>query len=256
MKELTFIIPVRIESEDRLKNLEITLSYLNHHFDTNIFIYESDKIQKADFSKKYKNVTYFFNQDNDDFFHRTLFLNRMLNEVKTPIVVNYDADVILPAKTYIECYNLLLNNRHDLIYPYGHGSYQKKVNYNGRDIINKTHDVIGLAQNDYEESMSICGHCQFFKTDIYKKGGMENENFISYGPEDSERMFRFSKMGYRVFWYTDYVYHLEHTRSQNSDNTNPHFQHNSDLYAQIRSFSLGDLLTYYNSMSYLKKYNK
>ena len=39
------------------------------------------------------------------------------------------------------------------------------------------------------------------KTEIYKKAYGENENFISYGPEDQERAYRFKKLGYKVEWY-------------------------------------------------------
>ena len=37
----TFIIPVRIDSSDRLSNLEYVIKYLQFHFETNIIIQEN-----------------------------------------------------------------------------------------------------------------------------------------------------------------------------------------------------------------------
>ena len=43
LTDVTFIIPVKIDSDDRRRNLKITLSYLQRNFDTNIIVCESDK---------------------------------------------------------------------------------------------------------------------------------------------------------------------------------------------------------------------
>ena len=39
------------------------------------------------------------------------------------------------------------------------------------------------------------GHVQFFSTSSYREGGMENENFQYYAPEDKERIHRFTTLG-------------------------------------------------------------
>ena len=38
LKNATFIMPLRIESEDRLRNIVISLAYLLKNFDTNVII--------------------------------------------------------------------------------------------------------------------------------------------------------------------------------------------------------------------------
>ena len=40
MKDLTFTIPFRYDSEDRLRNLRTIIAYINKHFDTNIHVME------------------------------------------------------------------------------------------------------------------------------------------------------------------------------------------------------------------------
>ena len=42
LSEATFIIPIRIESSDRLRNVITTTAFLLEHFDTNIIIKEVD----------------------------------------------------------------------------------------------------------------------------------------------------------------------------------------------------------------------
>ena len=43
LKKCTFIIPLRIETEDRMRNIITTLIYLTRLFDTNIIVKEVDK---------------------------------------------------------------------------------------------------------------------------------------------------------------------------------------------------------------------
>ena len=43
LKDATFIVPVRIESDDRLRNVITTLCFLMSNFDTNIIVHEVDK---------------------------------------------------------------------------------------------------------------------------------------------------------------------------------------------------------------------
>jgi len=43
---LTFLIPVKIESEDRVRNLTTVLTYLLKKFDAKILVQEHDKVQR------------------------------------------------------------------------------------------------------------------------------------------------------------------------------------------------------------------
>jgi hypothetical protein len=53
------------------------------------------------------------------------------------------------------------------------------------------------------------GHAIFFKTSAYREAGGENENFISWGPEDQERFYRFKRLNYRLSWTSNKIYHFE-----------------------------------------------
>lgn len=266
--DTTFIIPICIESEDRRINAITTLSYLCKNLHTNIIIYEYDvssKISDIINSLKNKfpknltlnNLVHIFkeNTSGNNVFHRTKYLNEMLSITKTNIVVNYDIDIILQPSTYIKSTNLIRGGA-DLVYPYFYGVSQYQVNYNGKNKILQELSVNNLSANDKVLHQSAYGHCQFFKTKSYIDGGMENEKFISYGPEDQERGYRFKKLGYKVIWSDDYVYHMEHTRGNNSCDQNPMMAHNNKLFESIKKMSTEELKSYYNNIDYLSKYRK
>jgi predicted glycosyltransferase involved in capsule biosynthesis len=143
---------------------------------------------------------------------------------------------------------------YDIIYPYGNGQYQKRINktYN-RDKFYELYDINII--DDYDIWSAVCGHCFFIKTDSYKKIGGENEKFIAYGPEDVERYERFEKLNLNLGRIDNYVYHFEHDRMEFSNYMNPNFTDNERLLSYIRSLNNEDLINYYENLDYIKKYN-
>jgi hypothetical protein len=152
---------------------------------------------------------------------------------------------------------MILDGNYDMIYPYGFGNYQKQI-YADDDL------VTNFLNNDFDFSiletkekiyMSQFGHVQFFKTSSYIEGGMENENFISWSPEDKERYFRFTTLGYKVGRLeNEFVYHLEHYRGQNSWFGNPYIEKNNQLWEYLQRLSKQQLKEYYHSQEYLSQY--
>lgn len=258
LKDVTFIIPIKIDSNDRLQNFNTTIAYLTKNLDTNIIVYEMD----AD-SKLRNNVpdvvTYVFEKNDSPTFHRTRYLNHMLFLSKTPVTVNYDIDVILPVESYVKARDMVINDGIDLIYPYGYGNFQHKVNKTGRAKILSQSSIDKLIESDFDcmYYLSWFGHCQFFNTETYRRYGGENEYFVSYGPEDFERYTRFKGLGTKVCHLENQVvYHLEHERGSNSNSNNPYFSQNDRLYNILKNKSKEYLEEYYTSTEYIKKYFK
>lgn len=256
----TFIIPVRIEHQDRYNNAECTLTYLNHHFKTNVFIYEvsDDGSTKLDFLPRLKNLNVsIINDTYSGTFHRMHYLNVLLNEVTTPVVCNYDIDVTLVPKIYQHAADLILKNEADVVYPYGWGYYQAKVNKSfDRTLFLENCDLLEIDSVHLTNGSSECGHCVFFNTEVYRKEGGENENFISWGPEDKERAYRFRKLGYKVFWLDNvYVYHFEHERGSDSGKTNPYLEHNEYLFNSLLRMNDTELRDYYKAQTYIQQYD-
>ena len=249
LKDTTFIIPVRIESRDREFNFRHVIRYLCEHFETTIIIKESDENSRVkdllwNFDRIKTTIIHEFEQSNDPAFHRTRLLNEMLHKVKTPVTANYDIDVLMDPDVYIKAQHEILHHGADLVYPYFKGESQMMMKHNGN----------GSLEEDFVLHGSVCGHCQFFRTSAYREGGMENENFISYGPEDSERMHRFQMLGYKVLWLDNYIMHIEHSRTENSSDKNPLFRANDHLYKKLIAMPEPELRQYYKQQQYLNKY--
>ena len=268
LSQATFIIPIRIESSDRLRNVITIVAFLVENFDTNIIVKEVDS--KSVFEEQampildeivengiWKNFNFIFEKSDKPLFHRQRVLNEMIMEADTDIVVNYDCDAILPKESYKTAYDTIMSGKFDVVYPYGQGMYQKQVA--------ATDDVVSkfLEKTDYSYLDSVSnthtsdfGWVQFFNRKVYIEGGMENENFKAYAPEDKERHYRFTELGYNVGRINNYVYHLEHSRGENSWFSNPHMEDNQLEWIKLCKMDKKQLKEYYSQQNYLKKYQK
>ena len=269
MKNSTFIIPLRIESEDRMRNIITVLFFLLENFNAKILIKEVDKKsifqenvipQLEEHFDDLSNLTHIFEESEDPVFYRMHILNEMLSQSKTDVVINYDCDVLLPIDSYVNAYESIINGESDVVYPFGAGNYQKQI-FADDELVSE------FLSNDFDFSIlekksniwpSDFGWVQFFNRQVYIDGGMENENFRGSSPEDKERFFRFTTLGYNVNRIDNCIYHLEHSRGQNSwpvsYQGNPYMQDNISLWEKIQTMNREQLKNYYSSQDYLKKY--
>ena len=134
--------------------------------------------------------------------------------------------------------------------------YQRQVSPED-DVVNEfleDFDFDVLDRNSKEHT-SDYGWAQFFRKEVYINGGLENENFRAYAPEDLERFYRFQTLGYNVGRVNNTVYHLEHARGENSWFNNPHMENNTQEWEKIKVMSKEELIEYYSRQEYLKKYD-
>ena len=272
LTDTTFIIPVKIESDDRLRNAITVCCFLLSKFDTNILIkevnsepvFENEALpQIKEFIGDISNISYYFEKESDNsFFHKTRYFNELLSKCNTDVVSAYDIDVLLPVSTYLKA-EKMCKDEYDLVYPFGFGTQENQVKWQKKvfasdelvsDFLNQNFDF-SIFENHSQKDRAQWGHAQFFKRTSYIEGGMENENFKAWGPEDEEKHYRFPKLGYNVGRVIDWVYHLEHSRGDDSERTNIYFRDNLKLMEDIRSLSEEELKNYYNTQEYLKKYH-
>lgn len=263
---LTFLIPSKLESEDRVRNLTTVLVYLLSKFDAIV------SVKECDFSPKFKsyveptlidklgsfpkNLRYSYVKQDEEFFHKTKLLNDLLEESETEVVCNYDTDVLLPESSIKSAYNMIFSGSSDAVYPYGCGVYQKSVTYNSQIFENFLTDLDVSNLDKYSTiNNSTIGWCQFIRRENYINSFMMNENFQAWGPEDCELYYRLNFLGNKVDRINDYVYHLEHSRSNDSWFSNPKWQENTKLWYWIRSQSKETFLNYYKNQDYIKRRN-
>ena len=266
LSNTTFIVPLKIESFDRLRNVIVSSIYLLDNTECTLIIQEVDnqstfaekalpQIKECVGEEKITRLKHIFEMSEDSVFHRTRILNDMVMMTTTPVVVNYDCDILLPLESYQTCEDWIVNGKYDMIYPYGDGNWQYQVLADDElvsQFINSDYDF-GVLRNKSRIYDAKYGFCQFYNTEKYIEGGLENENFIAYGYEDNERFYRFNKLGYKVGRLDAHVYHMEHSRTPNSWFSNPYIEHNKNLYEQLNTFDKDQLLNYYKDQEYLKK---
>jgi len=269
LSNATFIVPLRIESADRMRNIITLLCFLFGNFDTNVIIKEVDSEpvfeenvlpQIKEFIGNDINLTHVFEKSDDPVFYRMHILNEMLAMSKTDVVINYDCDVLMPVKTYVNAYESILNGTYDVVYPYGNGSFQKQVHVTDEivsDFLNNDFDL-SILDKSSQVSSSDFGWVQFFNRSVYIEGGMENENFRGSSPEDKERFFRFTTLEYKVGRIDNWIYHLEHSRGANSwpesIRGNPYMVQNFEVWNHLQTLNKQKLKEYYSNQDYLKKY--
>ena len=277
LTKTTFIIPLRIETADRMRNIITILIYLTRNFDTKVIVKEVDEssvyerevlpvLEQALEPQMLGCITHIFEKSDEFTFHRTKILNDMLWMVDTPVVVNYDSDILLPLESYINATNMIAKGwvhpdaeggqPVKVVYPYGMGNYQFQCHVGDNEVTNFINSGFNFEyfNGHMRQWDAKYGFCQFFDTDEYKKLGGENENFIAYGYEDDERQFRFNLLS-SVGRIHEYVYHLEHGRTKNSWFNNPHCEDNKKLWETLKVKGKESLTKYYQEIDYIKERN-
>ena len=86
LKDVTFLIPLKLDSDDRRENLKRTINFIESNFDTNIIVCENDKVSNKEFIESISsNIHYMFDEDLSGIFKYTKVLNDMTKASKTSI---------------------------------------------------------------------------------------------------------------------------------------------------------------------------
>ncbi len=216
LKDVTFIIPLRIESPARTENIEILISFIQKHFSTNILILEANKEEKYFPIKKVEKI---FVSDDRQIFHHTRYRNQMVKKAKTDFIAIWDTDALCNSKQIIKAVELLRKNEADMVYPYDgrcfniHNLFKKIYQEADEDIkvfeenIGKSHLIHGY---------NSCGGAFIASKKAFCEAGMENEKIYGWGPEDEERYRRWEILGYRVSRINGPMFHIHHPRGKTS----------------------------------------
>nr|WP_320057655.1 galactosyltransferase-related protein [uncultured Bacteroides sp.] len=222
LKDITFCIPIRIESLYRLENLICLLKYITKYFDTNLYILEADKQQKFHNYVDISNIKYQFIKDESPIFFRTKYINQMLATTSTPFAAIWDTDAIAPIEQIRTAHNILRKNDTALVYPYS-GIFFSVNEYLSilfkRDLDINVLNSKYLCNNLLNGYYSV-GGAYMVNIKMYNEAGGENEHFYGWGPEDAERRYRLQILKYKVIQVEGVLYHLYHTRGLNSQYSN------------------------------------
>lgn len=245
LTDFTFTIPVFIDHRDREENLNLTLQTLSRDFKTNIIIGEQGQETIDIIGPEYRFFDY-------KVFHRTKMLNEMALMATTKYVVNYDCDVVLPPMQFVLAKRELEKGA-DFVYPYD-GRFARVPRNWYLPILNHDVGIVGDTEFKGKHGKPLptasVGGCIIVNKESFISSGMEHEGFISFGPEDLERWYRWNKLGYKVIRIPGSLYHLDHFCGPNSSTKNPYFRKGHQLYDRIKKEK--DLRSYVDSFSWKK----
>lgn len=233
LKNTSFLIYVRIDSEDRLINLELVLKHITRYFNTTIYLLEVDSSPKitSSFIKKH-NIEYEFFEDVNEVFHTTKYRNYLLKRCKTAHFFIYDTDIIVNPEAVIKSQEYLINypNENVLIYPYNGDFYNISKQHRDEYALTSDYDFLKKKEKEYLPWFKYSTGGVFGgKKTAFQNYNIDNERIYGWGPDDKERYYRLKRKGFEIKRVDYPLYHLHHQRNNNSMPRNEEIKKNNQL---------------------------
>ncbi len=218
LEDLTFLMPLKVDSVIRIENLLAVVRYLHRHFRTHIAVLEVGSYDNGLLRKLLnRDVEYTHIEDKDPVFHRTKYRNIITKAVKTPFMAIWDVDVLVDKKQILDTMIKLRYEEADMVYPYDGQFYETSDII--RSLYMKKPQIKILHQNRKRMNLiygeNHYGGAFFANTEKYRLSGMENEKFYGWGEEDFERYNRWMILGLNICRVPGCMYHLSHPRDMN-----------------------------------------
>lgn len=240
LKDVTFIIPVGYDHNDRIENLALVLKYLSKYFDTNIIVGENAGSYFKELAEsegcKYVQFDY-------DCFHRTRMLNEMTRMAGTEMILNYDADILLVPEAVVEATEMMRNGV-EFTLPYNGAFIRVPRTYYKELLATLNVSILkGMVFKGHDD-MSV-GGCVGFRRSDYKRYGLENQEFVSHGAEDVERIYRVSTIG-NGYKRVDYpLYHIDHFIGKDSSHNGHEYSiSNRSEFRRVKNMNKEELERY------------
>lgn len=250
---LTIVILVRIDSFERLRNLELVLCSLSL-MNLSVIVLEADKIPKCAALLSSFGFRYEFVEDLDSIFHRTHYLNKLLRVCESQVVGVWDTDVILTQQQVEEALESILIRNYAMSSPYNGIAYYLSENQSARYAIRREISFLQACVSDSSRLMGrpSWGGVFLVNRKIYLQCGGDNEQFYGWGPEDAERVHRMEILGYPIYRVMSApLFHLWHSRGINSmyfsDKAAMQSQHE---FVKVCSMNAMELRAYIDSWKY------
>ncbi|CAO3363273.1 tetratricopeptide repeat protein [Azospirillum melinis] len=244
LRDVTFLVPCRIESPDRRRNLRILVTYLRRYLDTNILICEDNPERQdvpgimAELGLTPADYGYVHLTGNDSpYTHKAKQINVMAAAAATPVLVVQDTDVLVEPTQYVLAQQAVhdgvalacpFNGLFFDVAPDFVPGVERTLAVNQIDLFDPRNEM--LYKNSYGGSV-------FFARRVFDRLGGFNEKFVSWGWEDFEIYRRLELLGERVERTLGPLLHLSHARSANSVTENPWYAHNTAEYERVVSMT-------------------
>lgn len=245
LSDATFIVPLYVESEDRLRNLEIVLRFISRHFRTRVLVVEDTG---KGTSGPAKNIVSNLGFDhvavagNDSpYFHKTWMINHGVEHSTTPMVVVHDSDVVMDRLQYVLARDVVRDGN-DVVFPYNGTCVDTPIegftSFAGSLDISR---LDPLAPDNGYPGIDAHGGAVFFSRRAMEISGGFNETIVAWGLEDREMIERLEKLGMPAHRGDGPLFHLRHARTVNSNETHPFWEANVRVLETVRGMDRTDL---------------
>jgi hypothetical protein len=263
---ITFFCHLRVDGQDRLRNLQSILNYYSKNIPGCKFVIVEDDIKHNTLldNIKWPKGTALFFMENKGLWHKTRALNEAAKNSKTDLIVQLDIDCIFNYESIQKCADFL-NSNEDYHFGFPYNGYIIDVNFNIYDkfeqegfnyqtLMNCLPDKELLKLGYGNENLLVrctnkehlgVGGIVMFKKDYYLNNGGYNPNFYCWGCEDNEIVTRFHKLGLKDYRITDensIGFHLPHRNAIRHDN--PYYEHNRKELSKIENMNIDDMRNY------------
>ena len=238
LDDVDVVIPVRIDTEDRLENLDTVLAFFDEAFTGHrvLVIEHAAEIAARDCALAHGADYHFV--ESGGCFHKSRVFNLGIALADRPFVLLYDCDVLLHPESVVAARDALAADRLDFVYPYNGillqiararvrgaaGALSLLLASLPRAVADRDAalpaDVEFLHGSRAEPSSGAA--LMAVRRRLVLAGGL-NENIVSYGCEDTELATRLAKLGTRVNRLDGFsAYHIAHRRGPDSHYNNFH----------------------------------
>ena len=222
LSNCSIVIPVSIDSKERLEHIQFLYKYFDQHFlNHELIVVEQGDIPKV---PKQKNVRMEFVEKGGSFSSAAIS-NIGASLVSNPFFCKYDVDAFIHPKAIFDAFEMLkTKSEKSFILPYNGISLNIKnplryqlmqlPNFQSLPFIEKDELDGWAGENMDVKNDNSKGLIHLFRTKVFKEFGGYNEEFFGWGYEDDEILARFEKLTKPATFLDSYnAFHFDHPRT-------------------------------------------
>ncbi len=237
---VSFIMPYRMTTEDRERNLKLMLEWLGESFlNYEIIIVELDGVTKIDKSLLTNNVKHVFHK-HEGLFNRSLARNVGALNATHKILAFSDNDVIINPEEFNECVSLC-QEKYQAVNPYfvcidltekELASMENKAQLYAPSQSLKAEEI-----DSHREDLNFAGGMLLIRKDAFFYIGGWPEEMKGWGAEDDVLAYKIDRFLTKKS-FKNFIYHLPHERTVYDWYDHPEFKNNCDKMNKV--FELTD----------------
>lgn len=221
LSDCSIVIPFCMDCKERLEHLQFLYTYFADHF----INYKLIVVEQGDEPKAPASPNVFVKLIKADSpFSSGSISNKGVEEVATPFFCRFDVDAFVDPRALFEAVQIAKSRPEvSMILPYNGVSFTiqdplrkefiQSCDFKRLPFVRKEHLSDWKGKDMYVKNGEAVGLIYFFRTDVFKKYGGFNEEFVGWGFEDEEIAARFRQLKNPAQYLENYnAFHFDHPR--------------------------------------------